>query len=83
MPRKTPSEEKRTEFRKRINDIMAARMEMLKANAPRYADVLGTFRASLIESGFSAEESMQIVLKVAEQPSRRPMFAGAWRGRER
>ena len=77
---KVPSEEERAEFRKRMNEMIAARMEMFAANAGRYAEVLGAFRAALQKSGFSAEESMQIVLKVAEQPGRRPMFAGGYGG---
>jgi hypothetical protein len=85
IQREPLSEEERAEFRKRMNEMIAARMEMFAANAGRYAEVLGAFRASLQKSGFSAEESMQIVLKVAEQPGRRPMFAGGygghWRGR--
>lgn len=57
-----------------------ARLEMFGANAPKYAEVLGTFRAALVKSGFSEEESMQIVLKVLEQPARRPMLMGAFGG---
>jgi hypothetical protein len=85
MRGKMPSEEERAEFRKRMNEMIAARMEMFASNAGRYAEVLGAFRAALQKSGFSAEESMQIVLKVAEQPGRRPAFAGGfgghWHGR--
>jgi len=80
MQGKMPSEEERAEFRKRMNEMIAARMEMFASNAGRYAEVLGAFRAALQKSGFSAEESMQIVLKVAEQPGRRPMFAGGHGG---
>lgn len=85
MPKKTtttkgPSEEDRAEFRKRMNEMIVARINMFAANAGRYADALGAFRASLLNAGFSAEESMQIVLRVAEQPGRRPMFGGGWRG---
>ena len=85
MQRKAPSEEERAELRKRMNEMIAARIDMFAANAGKYAEVLGAFRAALQKSGFSAEESMQIVLKVAEQPGRRPMFAGGhvghWRER--
>ena len=80
MQRRIPSEEERAEFGKRMNEMIAARMEMFASNAGRYAEVLGAFRAALQRSGFSAEESMQIVLKVAEQPGGRPMFAGGHRG---
>lgn len=76
MPRKKPTDEERAEFRKRMNEMIAARLDMLAANTDKYAEVLGAFRKALEKSGFSAEESMQIVLKVAEQPGRRPMYAG-------
>ena len=80
VQRRIPSEQERAEFRKRMNEMIAARMEMFATNAGRYAEVLGEFRAALQKSGFSAEESMQIVLKVAEQPGRRPTFAGGYGG---
>jgi hypothetical protein len=80
MKREFPSEEERAEFRKRMNEMIVWRMNMFEANAARYAEVLGAFRAALQKSGFSAEESMQIILKVAEQPGRRPMFAGGFGG---
>jgi len=78
MPRNAPSKAKLEEFRKMMDEMEAARLARFGANAPKYAEVLGTFRAALQKSGFSAEESMQIVLKVLEQPSRRRMF---WGGR--
>lgn len=86
MPRpKPPTDEERAQFRKAMSDMIAARMEMFAANSARYAEVLGEFRAALEKAGFSAEESMQIVLKVAEQPGGRPMmgrgFGGHWRKR--
>ena len=59
-----------------MNDMLKARLEMFADNAARYAEVLGAFRAALEKSGFDKEEAMQIVLKVAEQPSGRPMFPG-------
>jgi len=82
MPKKerVPTEEDRAEFRKRMNQMIVARIGMFAANAPKYADALGAFRAALLNSGFSAEESMQIVLKVIEQRGGRPMFAGGWHG---
>lgn len=81
-----PTDEERAEFRKRMNEMIAARLDMFAANAPKYADALGTFRRALERSGFSAEESMQIVLKVAEQRGPRPFFGmhgghGPWRKR--
>jgi len=76
MPRKLPSNDKLVEFRKMMDEMESARLERFGANAPKYAEVLGTFRTALQKSGFSAEESMQIVLKVLEQPSRRHMFMG-------
>ncbi len=59
-----------------MNDMVKARLEMFAVNAARYAEVLGEFRAALEKSGFEKAEAMQIVLKVAEQPGPRPMFAG-------
>lgn len=61
-----------------MNEVTTARIEQFAANAPKYAKALGTFRAALRKSGFSSEESMQIILKLVEQP-RRPMF-GRWHG---
>jgi len=78
--REGPSEEERAQFKKRMNEMIAARVEMFAANAGRYAEALGAFRQALQKSGFSADESMQIVLKVAEQPGRRPMLAGGFGG---
>jgi len=84
MPRSVPSDEKRAEFRKLMSEMATARLEMFSANAAKYAKALGDFRAALKTSGFSDDESMQIVLKVVEQP-RRPMFwhghGGPWRNR--
>lgn len=76
MPRKIPSKEQLAEFTKTMNEMTTARLEMFGANAAKYAEVLGSFRAALEKSGFSSEESMQIILKVAEQPDRRPILAG-------
>jgi hypothetical protein len=85
MPRKAPTEEERAQFMKTMRDMTKARLEMFADNATRYAEILGTFRAALEKSGFDKEEAMQIVLKVVERPSRRPMFAGGrfahWRER--
>ncbi len=75
-PMRPPTEEERAQFMKMLNEMTKARLEMFGANAAKYAEVLGTFRAALQQSGFSAEESMQIVLKVAEQPGGRPFFGG-------
>ena len=83
-PKKAPSEEEFAEFRKVMGEMERTRLEIFGTNAAKYAEVLGTFRAALKESGFSDDESMQIVLKVVEQP-RRPMFWGGhgdpWRKR--
>lgn len=73
---KGPSDEERAEFRKKVNEMIAARIDMFTTNAPKYAESLATFRAALEKSGFSKEESMQIVLKVAERPRMRPFFGG-------
>lgn len=85
MPRKTRSveEEERPDIKKLMNEMTAARLEVFGANVAKYAEVLGAFRAALEKSGFSREESMQIILKVAEQPNRRPPFfwGGHWRKR--
>lgn len=78
MPRKAPSDEDRTVFMKAMSEMQKARLDMFATNAPKYAEALGAFRAALEKSGFSAEESMQIILKAMEQP-RRPMFRG-WHG---
>lgn len=80
MPRATPSKDKYAEFRKMMDEAESARLERFAANAPKYAEALGTFRAALQKSGFSAEESMQVVLKVLEQPPRRRMFWGGHGG---
>lgn len=81
MPRKAPTDEERAEFRKNMAQMMTARLDMFAATAPKYAEALGAFRAALMKSGFSEEESMQVVLKVVEQPGRRPMFVGGFGGR--
>ena len=83
MSRKSPTDDERAQFRKAMNDMIKARLEMFADNGPRYAEVLGEFRAALEKSGFTKDEAMQIVLKVAEQPGRRPMFAGGRFGRWR
>ncbi len=57
-----------------MNEMTAARLDMFVANAPKYAEALGTFRAALQKSGFSPEESMQIILKVADLPGARPFW---------
>jgi len=82
MPRKAPSDEKLAEFGKVVSEMATARLDIFRANAEKYAEALGAFRAALKKSGFSDDESMQIVLKAVEQP-RRPMFwgghGGPWR----
>lgn len=78
MPKKVPTDEDRAEFRKRMEQMIEARIDMFSEVSGKYAEALGAFRASLQKSGFSADESMQIILKVAEMPGRRPMFGG-WR----
>jgi len=84
MPKKAPSDEELAEFRKFMNEVETTRLDIFSANAAKYAEVLGAFRAALKKSGFSDDESMQVVLKVVEQP-RRPMFGvghgGPWRKR--
>jgi len=79
MPKKAPSDEELAEFRKLISEMETTRLNIFSANAAKYAEVLGTFRVALKKSGFSDDESMQIVLKVVEQP-RRPMFGGVHGG---
>jgi hypothetical protein len=78
-----PTEEERAEFRKRMSEMMAARLDMLAENSDKYAKVLGAYRKALMKSGFSRAESMQIVLKFAEQTGGRPMHGGWWRWRKR
>ena len=63
-----------------MSEMEAARLDNFRANAPKYAEALGAFRAALKKSGFSDDESMQLVLKSMEQP-RRPMFWGGHGGR--
>jgi hypothetical protein len=76
MPRRKPTEDERADFRKALDDMVKARLEMFANNAARYAEALGSFRAALEKAGFDKDEAMQIVLKVAEEPGRRPMFMG-------
>jgi hypothetical protein len=86
MPRRVPTEKQREEFMKMMNEMMAARFQMLADNATKYAEALGAVRAALVKSGFSREESMQIVLMVAQRQGRGPMFMGGhgpWHGKER
>ncbi len=84
MYRRMPSEEEMAEFKKVMIGMTSARLDVFAANAAKVAEVLGTYRTALQKSGFSAEESMQIVLKAAEQQSRRPMpgwgRGGHWHG---
>jgi hypothetical protein len=79
MPKKVPPDEKPLEFGKIMSEMATARLDLFRANAPKYAEALGVFRAALKKSGFSDDESMQIVLKSMEQP-RRPMFWGGHGG---
>ncbi len=81
VPRKIPSEGELAEFRKFVSGMMAMQLDVLSANATKYAETLGTVRAALVKSGFSSEESMQIVLKLAEQRGRGPMHGGEHGGR--
>ena len=82
MPKRVRSDEKLAEFGKVMGEMVTARLDLFRANAAKYAEALGAFRAALRKSGFSDDESMQIVLRVVEQP-RRPMFwgghGGPWR----
>jgi hypothetical protein len=73
-----PTDEERAEFRKRMSEMMAARLDMFAQNADKYAKALGAYRKALVKAGFSKQESMQIVLKLAEQTGGRPMHGGAW-----
>ena len=77
MERKTPTDEEKAQFRAMVREMAKARIALFSETAPEFARALGTFRAELQKSGFSAEESMQIILKVAEQPRMR----GFWGGR--
>ena len=61
---------------KLMNEMSRARLDTLIAIAPKYAEFLGKLRTALQKSGFSSEEAMLIVLKVAEQPVARPFFGG-------
>ena len=80
MPRKLPTDSERAEFRRLMAEMANARIDMFGATAPKYAKVLGDFRAALLKSGFSDEESMQVVLKILELPGRRPMMGPMFRG---
>ena len=75
-PWRPPTAEERAEFRKLLNERIASRLDMFETNAPKYAKALGTFREALKKSGFSDDESMQIILRVAELPGGRPGFGG-------
>jgi hypothetical protein len=75
-----PTAEERAQFRRMMTEMVGARIEMFAANSARFAEALGAFRASLIQSGFSAEESLQIILRVAEMPGGGPMFGRGFRG---
>jgi len=75
MPRKVPSKEELGQFKSIMEEMAAARLAMFSANATKYAEALGAFRAALEKSGFSDAESMQIVLEALEQ-SGRPMLGG-------
>jgi hypothetical protein len=78
MPRTPPSEDKLAEIREFMNGMTEVRLDVLSANAAKYAEALGAVRAALKKAGFSTEESMQIILKIAEQQGRRgrPMHGG-------
>lgn len=76
MVRKIPSKEELAEFREAMNEMATVSLDILSANATKYAEALGTFRSALEKAGFSAEESMQIILKITEPQGRRPIFAG-------
>ena len=77
-----PTEEERAHFRKMMNEMTRGRIEMFASNSAKMAEALGAFRASLIQSGFSAEESMQIILRIADTGMGRPMFGRGF-GHER
>jgi len=84
MPRKVSSDEELAEFGKVMSRMATARLDVFRANAAKYAEALGIFRAALKKFGFSDDESMQVVLRVVEQPGR-PMLwgghGGPWRKR--
>lgn len=82
MPKKSSINEERAQFRKAMQEMTEARVQMFMDNAPRFAQALGVFRAELEEAGFSREESMQIILKMGEFPQGRPMWRG-WGGGHR
>jgi len=79
MAKKAPSDGELAKFGKVVREMETARLDSFRVNAAKYAEALGSFRAGLKKSGFSDDESMQIVLKVLEQP-RRPMFWGGHGG---
>lgn len=83
MPKKNYSDEEIAEFKEKMKEMTKIRLEMFQENAVKYAQGLGAFRAALKKSGFSDEESMQIILKLSERPPVRPFFfRGMW-GRRR
>ena len=76
MSRNIPSQEKVAEFKKFMNDMMVMQLDVLSANATKYAETMATVRTALVKSGFSSEEAMQIILKLAEPRGRGPMRGG-------
>ena len=83
MPRAMPSDEELAGIKRTMKEMSMARIDIFSTNAADYAKALGAFRAALVESGFSREEAMQVVLKVLEQSTRRPRFIGGRGDRER
>jgi hypothetical protein len=75
LPRKLQAEERIAKIRRFMSEMQTARIELFASNAPKYAEALGAFRSALRKSGFSDEESTQIVLKAMERRGRRPMWA--------
>jgi len=83
MPKKDQSKQDIEGLKEKMKEMTKFRLEMFQQNAAKYAQGLGAFRAALKKSGFSEEESMQIILKLAERPPVRPFFfRGMW-GRRR
>jgi hypothetical protein len=47
MPKKIPSKDEMAEFKKAMSEMTAWRLDILSANATKYAEALGAFRAAL------------------------------------
>jgi hypothetical protein len=65
MSRRMPSKEELDEWRRVRIQMAAVGLDVVSAHATKYAEALGALGDALQKSGFSKEESVQIILKVA------------------